>query len=170
MKIRIVTVLALVALSAAGVPIGSWLFVAAIASFAVGGLATILTAERIAQPAFAWGAALLIAGIAVSAAGAGLHVPLERPEVQLALAAVFGLLVLLGVAALAVKIWGVEPSKQKIPKFPVRDRALLVDPICSPVSASQSGTKARAPATAVTRAGSTSSATDELGIFRRRAP
>lgn len=168
MNARIPVLVGLVGLAALGLPVGGWAALAAMSCFALGGLAAIVNAEQASKPCFEYGAGFLVFSIVLTAIAGGLRATLANPAVQLALGIVLVLLLLLGLVALAVKVWGQKPEKAKIPKFPMRERALIVEPIApTAIPAPSRATPGRHPPVPPSNA---SSGTDELGIFRRRAP
>lgn len=172
MKVYAAALLVLVGLAVVGLPVAGWGALLAIVLFAFGGLAACINADGVARTLFTWGAAALVFSIVIGAVSAVLRAALDTPEVQLALFVGLVLLALVGLGALAVKLFGGPSSKIKVPKFPVRERvAVVADPVhikapsapgSAPPTPGASSTSRPARSPAPTSSG-------DLGIFRRRS-
>jgi len=155
-------------LAALGAPVAAWCACLGAVAFALGCGLTMVGADAIGSKVLGAGVSFLFAAIAIGAIGGGLRVLLADPQVELGLGLVFALLLLLGLIALLVKLFGHAEKATKTHKFPVSERVSVVEPIFAP--SAPAPPSAPPPSRATTRQAPAGPDVDELGIFRRRQP
>lgn len=167
-KVVLITVGVLLLAAAIGAPVAAWCACLGAVAFAFGCGLTMVGADAIGSKVLGAGVSFLFAALAVGTIGGGLRVLLADPHVELGLGLVVALLLLLGLVAALVQLFGHAEKAVKTHKYPVSERVSVVEPIFAPPPVSHS---APSPGRTPTRQAKPDAPdVDELGIFRRRQP
>lgn len=151
---------ALLALAAAFLPVGPFAGFLAMLAFMAGCACLVVSAESQARTCFGYAMLLLFGGLAVEVLGAGVRGALGDPRVVGALCALVGLVGLLGAAWLLAKAAVARPPVARVPRFPVRERSPLADPV-------RTGDLLGGRSPRGARGGKAPRGDDDLGRFRR---